>query len=199
LNSFHSTEVPKSGGSEEVIGSAGSNLVSNESPDTTIEVIDEADDKDAELIIVTLIEFEARGHEALIPIRFMRKSLVYTNRGAMSPTAWMQPCKSLSIAVLLSACSSEEMLTAGDCCCCIGFAREKEKVYSVFAFIVFDAPILIINVPEALVHIAVAATSFTNGSEKRGKRLLSNVSLPVKPVIVIADTIPPGEPISTFD
>ena len=71
-------------------------------------------------------------------------------------------------------------------------------VYGVFASIVFESPIVTINVPELFIHTAEGERLVAKLPDS-GKDLVSDVSLPVKPVMVIEDTIPPAEPTATFD
>ncbi len=71
-------------------------------------------------------------------------------------------------------------------------------MYGVFASIVFESPIVTITVPELFIQTAEDARLVAKLPDS-GKDLVSDVSLPVKPVMVIEDTIPPAEPTATFD
>ena len=90
------------------------------------------------------------------------------------------------------------MLTAGESCSWLGFAKTNEMVYGLFASIVFESLMVMINVPELFVHTAVDSTLVAKLPES-GNDLVSEVSLPVNPVMVIEDTIPPAEPTATLD
>jgi len=157
------------------------------------------DDIATELCNVMLRTVNDCGHDALIPMSFLRKPLGCINKGAVSPVVWIQPFSSRTIGIVLIACPpSEEIETSGELCSFVGLARSKENVYSVLALIVFEFPTVITKVPGALVHTAVDSTSVAKALPTRGKFLVSWVPLPVKPMIVIEETIPPAEPIAMF-
>ena len=81
----------------------------------------------------------------------------------------------------------------------LGLARKNEMVYGVFASIVFESPIVTITVPELFIQTAEEDARLVAKLPDSDKDLVSDVSLPVKPVMVIEDTIPPAEPTATFD